>query len=65
MSDEEIAAKETSGIGVRSGDQLYVASGAAADINIAKFKINNGSFSGDFFKLGAKEMGSTAAMNAE
>lgn len=53
------------GIGVRSGDQLFVASGAAADINIAKYKIGNGSFSGDFFKLGATEMGSTAAMSEQ
>lgn len=52
------------GIGVKAGNQLFVASGAAADINIAKFKINNGSFSGDFFKLGAKEMGSNAAMSS-
>jgi hypothetical protein len=52
------------GIGLRSGNQLFVASGAATDITIARFKINNGSFSGDFFKLGEIEMGSNAAMTA-
>jgi hypothetical protein len=52
------------GIGLRSGNQLFVASGAAKDITIAKFRINNGSFSGDFFKLGEKDMGSNAAMSS-
>lgn len=52
------------GIGIRTGKFLYVASGTGADVNIAKFKIQNGSFSGDWFKLGSNEMGGTAAMTA-
>lgn len=49
------------GIGIRSGKNLFVASGSGADVLIAMFKIENGSFHGDFFKLGSTEMGSTAA----
>jgi hypothetical protein len=53
------------GIGIRTGQYLFVSSGAGADVHIAKFKLENGggTFQGDWFKLGSKEMGGTAAMN--
>ena len=51
------------GIGIRSGKFLYVASGAGADVNIAKFTIGNGTMNSDWFKLGSTEKGSSAAMN--
>jgi hypothetical protein len=50
------------GIGIKSGKFLYVASGTGADVNIAKFTINNGSMNSDWFKLGSTEKGSAAAM---
>ena len=53
------------GIGIRSKNRLFIASGAGPDVNIGRFKIDNGSFSGDFFKLGATEMGSIAASKTE
>ena len=50
------------GIGIKTGKHLIVATGfGAADVTIGKFVIHNGSFTGDFFKLGQKDMGSTAA----
>lgn len=49
------------GIGIRTGKRLYVASGAGADTIIARFSLHNGSFNGDFYKLGSMEQGSTAA----
>ncbi len=52
------------GIGIRTKDFLYVASGSGADVNIAKFKIQNGSMTCDWFKLGSEEMGGSAAMTA-
>ena len=52
------------GIGIRTGNRLFVAAGDGADLNIGKFTIHNGTFFGDWFKLGSKEMGSTAAMTA-
>lgn len=53
------------GFGIRTGDFLFVSSGAGPDVNIAKYKLENGgaTFHGDWFKLGSKEMGGTAAMN--
>ena len=50
------------GVGIKTGDKLYVASGAGPDVNIGKFKIDNGCFAGDFFKLGSMEMGALTAM---
>ena len=52
------------GIGIRTGNTLFVSSGAGDDVNIAKFTINNGSMNSDWFKLGSKEMGGAAAMTA-
>ena len=49
------------GIGIKSGNFLFVSSGAGPDVMIAKYKIDNGSMSSDWFKLGAKEMGGAAA----
>ncbi len=51
------------GFGIRTGKYLIVSSGSGADVILAKFKLQNGTFSGDWFKLGSKEMGGTAAMN--
>lgn len=52
------------GIGIRSGDVLFVSSGAGPDVNVARFKIDNGSMTSDWFKLGSTEMGGSAAMKA-
>ncbi len=49
------------GIGIRSGNLLFVASGTGADTSIAKFKIENGSMTSDWYKLGSKEKGGSAA----
>ena len=49
------------GIGIRTRKFLYVSSGSGADVNIGKFKIDNGSFTGDFYKLGSDQQGSTSA----
>lgn len=50
------------GIGVRTKNYLIVSSGAGADVNIAKFDIQNGGIiSGDWYKLGSKEKGLAAA----
>ena len=51
------------GIGIRTGNFLFVSAGAGADVNVARFKIGNGSMTSDWFKLGSKEMGGSAAMN--
>ncbi len=51
------------GIGIRTGDFLFVASGTGADVNIARFTIGNGSMNSEWFKLGSKEMGASAAMS--
>ena len=58
-----IGTVKVQGIGIRTKDFLYVASGSGADVNIGKFKMENGNatFSGDFFKLGATDMGGLAA----
>jgi hypothetical protein len=58
-----LGATKIEGIGIKTGKYLFVSAGSGADVNIAKFKIDNGSFNGDFYKLGAKDMGSTAATN--
>jgi hypothetical protein len=49
------------GIGIRTKNRLFVASGSGADVLIAKYIIHNGSMTCDFYKLGAKEMGSSAS----
>jgi hypothetical protein len=51
------------GIGIRTGDFLFVASGTGADVAIARFTIGNGSMNSDWFKLGSTEMGGRAAMS--
>ena len=53
------------GIGIRSDNFLYVASGAGADVNVAKFNIGNGTMNSEWFKLGSEEMGRSAAMSGE
>lgn len=50
------------GIGIRTGNMLFVASGSGADVNIARFTIGNGTMNSDWFKLGSTEMGKSAAM---
>ena len=50
------------GIGVRTGDQLFVATGTGADVNIAAFNIRNGTMNCDWFKLGSDQQGGSAAM---
>ncbi len=50
------------GIGIRSRDFLFVATGTGADVNIARFAIRNGSMTSDWFKLGSPEMRGSAAM---
>ncbi|MDB5326938.1 MAG: hypothetical protein JWM57_2507 [Phycisphaerales bacterium] len=52
------------GIGIKTGKQFFVASGAGPDLCIAKFVINNGSMTSDWFKFGSTEKGSSAAMTA-
>jgi hypothetical protein len=52
------------GIGIRTGKYLIVSSGSGADVNIARFKIGNGSMNSDWFKLGSTEHGASAAMTA-
>ena len=49
------------GIGIRSRNFLFVASGTGADVNIARFSIHNGSMNSDWFKLGSTELGGSAA----
>ena len=57
--------KSVKSVGIRTGNFLYVSSGAGPDVNIATYKLENGggTFQGSWFKLGSKEMGQTAAMN--
>ena len=50
------------GIGIRSEDFLFVATGTGTDVNIARFVIRNGSMNSDWFKLGSTEKGGSAAM---
>jgi hypothetical protein len=50
------------GIGIRSGDFLFVSSGSGPDVNIAKFIIRNGTMTSDWFKLGSDQQGGSAAM---
>ncbi len=57
----DFAGTKVYGMGIRTGNRLYVATGAGADVIIAKFTLHNGSFHGDFYKRGSMEMGSTAA----
>ncbi len=57
----DFAGTKVYGLGIRTGNRLYAATGAGADVVIAKFTLHNGSFSGDFYKRGSMEMGSTAA----
>ena len=45
------------GVGIRTGKFLFVSTGTGADVNIAKFKIENGTMNADWFKLGSTEMG--------
>lgn len=58
-----LGATKITGIGVRTGDQLFVSSGAGPDVNIAAYEIRNGSMSSDWFKLGSKEKGISAALS--
>jgi hypothetical protein len=58
-----LGATKIEGIGIKTGKYLFVSAGSGADTNIGKFKIDNGSMSGDFYKLGATEMGSVGATN--
>lgn len=58
-----LGATKIQGIGLRTGNYLFVSSGAGPDVNIGKFQIGNGSFNGDWYKLGSKEIGKAAAMN--
>ena len=53
------------GIGIRSDNFLYVASGSGADVNVARFNIGNGTMNSEWFKLGSDEMGRSAAMSGE
>ena len=56
-----IGGAKVNGIGIRTKDHLYVASGTGADLLIGKFTLGNGSMNGDFFKLGSTDMGGLAA----
>jgi hypothetical protein len=58
-----LGAAKVQGIGIRTGKYLFVSSGAGPDVNVGKFKIGNGTFNGDWYKLGSKEIGKAAAMN--
>jgi hypothetical protein len=51
------------GIGIRTGNFLFVSTGSGADTNIARFQIGNGTMNSDWFKLGSEEMGGSAAMH--
>lgn len=57
-----IGGAKIQGIGIRSGDLLFVSSGTGADVNITRFKIENGTMRSDWFKLGSTEQGGSAAM---
>lgn len=57
----DFAGTKVYGMGIRTGNRMFVATGAGADVVIAKFTLHNGSFNGDFYKRGSLEMGSTAA----
>lgn len=59
-----IGTAKVSGIGILHKKMLFVASGTGADVNIAAYQINNGSFQGDWYKLGSTEKGSAAATTA-
>ena len=50
------------GIGVRTDNQLFVATGTGADAAIAAFKIHNGTMNCDWYKRGSDEQGGSAAM---
>lgn len=58
-----IGTAKLSGIGIRSGNHFFVATGTGADVNIARFKLGNGAMNSNWFKLGSTEQGSSAAMN--
>ncbi len=58
-----IGGAKIEGVGIRSGKFLFVSSGSGADVNIAKFKIGNGTMNSDWFKLGLTEKGQSAAMS--
>lgn len=49
------------GIGIRTKNRLIVSSGSGADVLVAKFIIQNGSMSADWYKLGSKDMGGMAS----
>ena len=51
------------GIGIRTGNMLFVASGTGPDVNIARFTLGNGTMNSDWFKLGSLEQGQSAAMS--
>jgi hypothetical protein len=59
-----IGGAQVKGIGMRCGDFLYVASGTGSDVNIARFVINNGSMTSDWYKLGSTEHGGSAATSS-
>ena len=46
-----IGGAKINGIGIRSGKFLYVSSGAGPDVMIAKYTLQNGSMTSDWFKL--------------
>lgn len=54
---------KVNGIGIRTGNFLVVASGSGADVNIARYQIQNGTMNASWFKLGSTEMGGAAAMS--
>ena len=56
-----IGTAKVQGIGIRTGDKLYVASGTGADVAVAKLTLHNGSMNGDFVKLGSADLGGMAA----
>jgi hypothetical protein len=51
------------GMGIRTKNRLFVASGGGADVLIAKYIIDNGSMNCDFYKLGSGDKGGGAATN--
>ena len=57
-----IGGNKISGIGIRHRKYLFVSSGSGADVNIAAYKIDNGSMTCDWYKAGSTEKGSAAAM---
>jgi hypothetical protein len=59
-----IGTAKINGIGIRHKNFLFVSSGTGADVNVAAYQINNGSFNGDWYKLGSKEKGGGAATSS-